>query len=127
MESEYSLRPRMEHYACVVDLLGRFGSVRQAYDFVRGIPARPNSDVWAALLGAATLHGDVEVADAAAREVFQLSREGRPGAYMAFSNTLAAAGKWDGVRDVREMMRRRGVLKDAACSWVGSDNPPLVD
>ncbi|CAN6289332.1 unnamed protein product [Urochloa humidicola] len=127
MEREYSLRPRMEHYACMVDLLGRFGSVRQAYDFVRGIPARPNSDVWAALLGAATLHGDVEVADVAAREVFELSRAGRPGAYMAFSNTLAAAGKWDGVQDVREMMRRRGVLKDAACSWIGSDNPPQVD
>ncbi|CAN6319868.1 unnamed protein product [Urochloa humidicola] len=127
MESEYSLRPRMEHYACMVDLLGRFGSVRRAYDFVRGIPARPNSDVWAALLGAATLHGDVEVADVAAREVFEISRAGRPGAYMAFSNTLAAAGKWDGVHDVREMMKRRGVLKDAAYSWIGSDNPPLVD
>ncbi|OEL26206.1 Pentatricopeptide repeat-containing protein [Dichanthelium oligosanthes] len=127
MESEYSLRPRMEHYACMVDLLGRFGSVRQAYDFVRGIPARPNSDVWAALLGAATLHGDVDMADIAAGEVFELSRSGRPGAYMAFSNTLAAAGKWDGVHDVREMMRRRGVPKDAACSWVGSDNTPHVD
>ncbi|WVZ57056.1 hypothetical protein U9M48_007496 [Paspalum notatum var. saurae] len=116
MEADYSLRPRMEHYACMVDLLGRFGSVRQAYDFVRGIPARPNSDVWAALLGAATLHGDVDMADVAAREVFELSRAGRSGAYMAFSNTLAAAGKWDGVHDVREMMRRRGVLKDAAYS-----------
>ncbi|XP_062215518.1 pentatricopeptide repeat-containing protein At1g28690, mitochondrial [Phragmites australis] len=127
MESEYSLRPRMEHYACMVDLLGRFGSVRQAYDFIRGIPARPNSDVWAALLGAATLHGDGDLADVAAREVFELSRAGRPGAYMAFSNTLAAAGKWDGVHDVRETMKRRGVLKDAACSWVGSENSPPVD
>ncbi|KAL6593994.1 hypothetical protein ACP70R_048895 [Stipagrostis hirtigluma subsp. patula] len=124
MESEYALRPRMEHYACMVDLLGRFGSVRQAYDFIRGMPATPNSDVWAALLGAATLHGDVDMADVAAREVFELSRAGRPGAYMAFSNTLAAAGKWDGVHDVREMMKQRGVLKDAACSWVGSENSP---
>ncbi|KAF8720929.1 hypothetical protein HU200_023332 [Digitaria exilis] len=127
MESDYSLRPRMEHYACMVDLLGRFGSVRQAYNFIKGMPASPNSDVWAALLGAATLHGDVEVADVAAREVFELSRAGRPGAYMAFSNTLAAAGKWEGVHDVREMMKRRGVLKDAAWSWVGSDNSPLVE
>lgn len=127
MESEYSLKPRMEHYACMVDLLGRFGSVRQAYDFVRGIPARPNSDVWAALLGAATLHDDVDIANIAAKEVFELSRGGRPGAYMAFSNTLAAAGKWDGVHDVREMMKRRGVLKDAACSWVGSDNSSPAD
>ena len=34
MESEYLLWPWMEHYACMVDLLGRFGSMRQAYDFV---------------------------------------------------------------------------------------------
>lgn len=124
MEREHALRPRMEHYACMVDLLGRFGSVRRAHDFIRGMPARPSSDVWAALLGAATLHGDVETAGLAAREVFELSRAAgrqRPGAYMAMSNTLAAAGKWDGVRQVREMMRRRGVLKDAACSWVGSE------
>ena len=127
MESEYLLQPRMEHCACMVDLLGRFGSVRQAYDFVRGIPVRPNSDVWTALLGAATLHGDMDMANIASREVFELSRKGRPGAYMAFSNTLAAAGKWEGVHDVREMMKQRGVLKDTACSWVGSENPPLVD
>uniref|UniRef100_A0A0E0KE54 Pentacotripeptide-repeat region of PRORP domain-containing protein n=1 Tax=Oryza punctata TaxID=4537 RepID=A0A0E0KE54_ORYPU len=123
MEREHALKPRMEHYACMVDLLGRFGSVRRAHDFIRGMPARPSSDVWAALLGAATLHGDVEMADLASREVFELSRAGRqrPGAYMAMSNTLAATGKWDGVHQVREMMRRRGVLKDAACSWIGSD------
>ncbi|KAF7087831.1 hypothetical protein CFC21_090988 [Triticum aestivum] len=127
MERDCSLKPRMEHYACMVDLLGRFGSVRQAYDFVRGIPTRPNSDVWAALLGAATLHGDVDIANVASREVFELSRAGRPGAYMAFSNTLAAAGKWDSVHQVREMMKQRGVLKDAACSWVGSDNCPPVN
>uniref|UniRef100_A0ACD5YFB2 Uncharacterized protein n=1 Tax=Avena sativa TaxID=4498 RepID=A0ACD5YFB2_AVESA len=127
MEREYSLKPRMEHYACMVDLLGRFGSVRQAYDFVRGIPARPNSDVWAALLGAATLHDDVDIANVAAKEVFELSRDSRPGAYMAFSNTLAAAGKWDGVHDVRVLMKRRGVLKDAACSWVGSENSTPAD
>lgn len=127
MESEYLLQPRMEHYACMVDLLGRFGGVRQAYDFLRGMPVRPNSDVWAALLGAATLHGDMDICKVASREVFELSRKGRPGAYMAFSNTLAAAGEWDGVHDVREMMKQRGVLKDTACSWVGSENPPLVD
>ncbi|KAF0911973.1 hypothetical protein E2562_012784 [Oryza meyeriana var. granulata] len=128
MEREHALKPRMEHYACMVDLLGRFGSVRRAHDFIRGMPARPNSDVWAALLGAATLHGDVEMANLAAREVFELSRAGRqrPGAYMAISNTLAAAGIWDGVHQVREMMKRRGVLKDAACSWVGSENSASV-
>jgi pentatricopeptide repeat protein len=127
MEREYALQPRMEHYATMVDLLGRFGSVRQAYDFIRGMQATPNTDVWAALLGAATLHGDFHIANVAAKEVFELSRAGRPGAYMAFSNTLAMAGKWDGVHYVREMMKQRGVLKDAAYSWAGSKNLPTTN
>ena len=88
---------------------------------------RPNSDVWAALLGAATLHGDMDMANIASREVFELSRKGRPGAYMAFSYTLAAAEKWDDMHDVREMMKQQGMLKDTACSWVGSENPLLID
>ena len=71
--------------------MGRFGSMRQAYDFVRGIPVRPNSDVWATLLRAATPHGDMDMANIASREVFELSRKGRPGAYMAFSNTLCGS------------------------------------
>ncbi|XP_020095554.1 pentatricopeptide repeat-containing protein At1g28690, mitochondrial [Ananas comosus] len=122
MEREYSLKPRMEHYACMVDLLGRTGSLNEAYGFIKGIPEKPNSDVWGALLGAARLHGDVEMANIAAKEVFELSRDGRPGAYMAFSNTLAEAGKWEGVNKVRELMKDRGVAKNTGRSWVGTDN-----
>lgn len=121
MERDYSLKPRMEHYACVVYLLGRMGSLQEAYNFIKRIPEKPNSDVWAALLASSRLHGDVKLADIAANEVFKLSRDGRPGAYLALSNTLAAAGKWEDVCEVRELMRERGVSKDAGCSWVGRD------
>ncbi|XXG70328.1 hypothetical protein AAC387_Pa06g3112 [Persea americana] len=121
MEKDYSLKPRMEHYACMVDLLGRAGSLHQALEFIRQMPEKPNSDVWGALLGACRLHEDVELADFAANEIFKLSNEGRPGAYVALSNTFAAAGNWDGVREVRELMKQRGVSKDAGCSWVGTD------
>ncbi|OAY82083.1 Pentatricopeptide repeat-containing protein, mitochondrial [Ananas comosus] len=62
--------------------------LNEAYGFIKGIPEKPNSDVWGALLGAARLHGDVEMANIAAKEVFEST-------YMAFSNTLAEAGKWE--------------------------------
>lgn len=121
MEKEYSLKPRMEHYACMVDLLGRSGSLQQALEFIRKMPEKPDSDVWGALLGACRLHEDMELADFAANEIFKLSKDGRPGAYVALSNTFAAAGKWDGVCEVRELMKKRGVAKDAGCSWVGTE------
>lgn len=121
MKRDYFVKPRMEHYACMVDLLGRAGDLNQAMKFVMDMPEKPNSDVWAALLSSSRLHGDVEMADFAAKELFKLNNETRPGAYVALSNTLAAAGRWDNVSEVRELMKTRGILKGTGFSWIGSD------
>lgn len=121
MEKDYSLKPKMEHYACMVDLLGRAGSLQQAWELIMAMPETPNSDVWAALLSSCTLHGDVEMASKAAHELFKLNANSRPGAYVALSNTLAAAGKWDSVSELRERMKARGISKDTGYSWVGTD------
>lgn len=122
MERDYSMKPKMEHYACMVDLFGRAGSLKQAWEFVIGMPEKPNSDVWATLLSSCRLHGDVEVASIAANELFKLNANDRPGAYVALSNTLAAAGKWDGVSELREIMKAKGISKHTGCSWVESDS-----
>ncbi|GAY34692.1 hypothetical protein CUMW_012780 [Citrus unshiu] len=122
MERDYSMKPKMEHYACMVDLLGRAGSLEQALKFALEMPEKPNSDVWAALLSSCRLHDDVEMANIAANEIFKLNANDRPGAYVALSNTLAAAGKWDSVTELREKMNLRGVLKDTGCSWVGTES-----
>lgn len=121
MNRDYSMKPKMEHYACMVDLLGRAGSLNQALMFVMDMPEKPNSDVWAALLSSCRLHGDVEIANIAANELFKLGSDGRPGAYVALSNTLAAAERWDNVSEIREVMKARGISKDTGFSWVGAD------
>ncbi|KAL7603292.1 hypothetical protein Lser_V15G16346 [Lactuca serriola] len=120
MEKDYLLKPHMEHYACMVDLLGRAGRVNQAFQFVMGMPKKPNSDVWAALLSSCRLHGDVEMASIAANELFKLSSDSRPGAYVALSNTLADVGRWDSVSDIREVMKMRNIIKDSGSSWIGT-------
>ncbi|KAL2244389.1 pentatricopeptide repeat-containing protein At1g28690, mitochondrial [Sesamum indicum] len=121
MDRDYSMKPRMEHYACMVDLLGRAGSLNQALEFVMQMPEKPNSDVWAALLSSCRLHGDVELAKIAADELFKISNESRPGAYVALSNTLAEAGRWDSVSQLRELMKVRGISKGTGFTWVGTD------
>ncbi|KAE8659676.1 Pentatricopeptide repeat-containing protein [Hibiscus syriacus] len=121
MERDYSIKPKMEHYACMVDLLGRAGRLDLAWELVMGMTQKPSSDVWAALLSSCRLYGDVQMASLAANELCKLNAESRPGAFVALSNTLAAAGKWDGVSELREMMKVRGMSKDTACSWVGND------
>ncbi|KAJ0453739.1 putative tetratricopeptide-like helical domain superfamily [Helianthus annuus] len=122
MEKDYTMKPHMEHYACMVDLLGRAGRLNQALRFVTSMPEKPNSDVWAALLSSCRLHGDVEMASIAANELFKLSSNSRPGAYVALSNALADAGRWDRVIDVRELMKTRDVSKETGSSWIGTDD-----
>lgn len=121
MSKDYSMAPKMEHYACMVDLLGRAGSLNQALEFVMDMPEKPNSDVWAALLSSCRLHGDVEVAKIAANELMKLDCVSRPGAYVALSNTLAAAERWDSVSEIREVMKARGISKGTGFSWIGVD------
>ncbi|KAM3360520.1 pentatricopeptide repeat-containing protein, mitochondrial [Capsicum galapagoense] len=121
MERDYSMKPRMEHYACMVDIFGRSGSLNQALEFVINMTERPDSDVWAALLSSCRLHGDVELANLAANELFKLNNSSRPGAYVALSNALADAGRWDGVSELREIMKIRGISKGTGFSWVGTD------
>ncbi|CAN4114871.1 unnamed protein product [Withania somnifera] len=121
MERDYCMKPRMEHYSCMFDLLGRSGSLNQALEFVINMNDRPDSDVWAALLSSCRLHGDVELANLAANELFKLSSGSRAGAYVALSNALADAGRWDGVSELREIMKIRGIAKGTGFSWVGSD------
>jgi len=61
------------------------------------------------------------MADIAAKQVFELTDNERPGAYMTHSNTFAAVGKWDGVNEVRKLMKESGDSKDAGRSWVGTE------
>lgn len=63
MKHVYGLEPRVEHYGCVVDLLGRAGLLTEADELINSMPIEPNAAVWGALLGACKKHGNVELAE----------------------------------------------------------------
>ncbi|VYS47444.1 unnamed protein product [Arabidopsis thaliana] len=121
MQRDYSMKPKMEHYACIVDLMGRAGDLNKAFEFARAMPERPDSDIWAALLSSCNLHGNVELASIAASELFKLNADKRPGAYLALSNVYASNDKWDNVSKIREVMKRRRISKTIGRSWTSED------
>ncbi|XP_062229672.1 pentatricopeptide repeat-containing protein At5g44230 [Phragmites australis] len=116
MKDRYGILPSADHYACMVDLLGRAGLVNEALDLVKSMTLEPHGGVWGALLGACRIHGNTEVAKVAAEHLFKLEPEGI-GNYVLLSNTLASAGEWDEVSKVRKLMRNRRLKKDPAVSW----------
>ncbi|KAJ6693386.1 hypothetical protein OIU85_004183 [Salix viminalis] len=69
---DYGIEPRHQHYACVVDLLGRAGHLDRAYNFVMNMPIEPGVSVWGALLSACKIHRHVTLGEYAAERLFSL-------------------------------------------------------
>ncbi|XP_037446304.1 pentatricopeptide repeat-containing protein At1g05750, chloroplastic-like [Triticum dicoccoides] len=120
MREEHGIKARMEHYGCVVDLLGRAGRLDEAMSVVATMPMRPNEVVLGALLAGCRIHGDVDMAE----QLMQYLLEQDPGGdsnYVLLSNIYAAVGKWDGAGKVRGLMKARGVKKRPGRSAVEID------
>ncbi|RVW75971.1 Pentatricopeptide repeat-containing protein [Vitis vinifera] len=73
--TKLSVRPEMKHYACMVDMLGRAGFLNEAFRLIKKIPSRPSDEVWGALLLACRIHGNTELGEIAANNLFQLEPE----------------------------------------------------
>ncbi|CAD6203924.1 unnamed protein product [Miscanthus lutarioriparius] len=110
MQTVYGIVPIAKHYACMVDMLGRAGQLDKAFEFIQGMPIKPDSAVWGALLGACRIHGNVEMGKVASQNLFELDPK-NVGYYVLMSNMYAKIGKWDGVDAVRSLVRRQNLQK----------------
>jgi pentatricopeptide repeat protein len=110
MTSRYRITPGVEHYTCMVDLLGRAGSISEAYDFIMAMPIEPNERVWGALLGACRIHSNMDIGLLAADSLFRLVPK-QSGYYVLLSNIYARAGRWADVNSVRSVMASKGIKK----------------
>ncbi|XP_006445309.2 pentatricopeptide repeat-containing protein At3g14730 [Citrus clementina] len=117
MESRYGVVPTIEHYTCVIDMLGRAGQLNEAYELALAMPNEANPVVWRTLLAASRLHGNTDLAEIAAQRVFQLE-PGHCGNYVLMSNIYVAGGKYEEVLDIRHTMRQQNVRKNPGCSWI---------
>eukprot|EP01018_Ginkgo_biloba_P001220 Gb_33294 [translate_table: standard] len=117
MSQYYHITPAMEHYGCIVDLLGRAGRLDEAYDLINEMPIKPDATVWGCLLGACRIHHNVELGKCVAEKLFELDPK-NPAPYVLLSNIYAAVGKWDGIEKVRKMMKDRMVKTKPGCSWI---------
>ncbi|KAK3042817.1 hypothetical protein RJ639_001090 [Escallonia herrerae] len=117
MINDYSIVPSPDHYACMVDVLGRSGKLKAAYELIKSMPVEPHTGAWGALLGACNLHGDIELGKEIADRLFELEPL-NAGNYVALSNIYAAADRWVDVSSVRSKMSERGVRKVLGCSRI---------
>ncbi|KAI3472274.1 hypothetical protein Pfo_029762 [Paulownia fortunei] len=117
MQPRYGVTPAIEHYACVIDMLGRAGQLEEAFGLMSNMSIEPNQVVWRAFLAACRLHGYADLAEVAAQRVLELEPE-HCGNYVLMSNIYGAAGRYEEVAELRHTMRQQDVKKSPGCSWV---------
>ncbi|GKA25867.1 pentatricopeptide repeat-containing protein [Tanacetum coccineum] len=117
MLSKYGLHPQLEHYSCMVDILGRSGQVDKALNLINDMPIDADDVIWRTLLGICKLQKNVEVAEKAASSLLLLVPQDSS-AYVLLANIYADAGMWEEMKKIRKNMRHIGLKKEPGCSWI---------
>jgi pentatricopeptide repeat protein len=112
MQQQYRIEPNVKHYGCMVDMLGRAGLLREAFEFIDTMKVEPNSVIWRTILGACRVHGEIELAEHANRQLLK-ARSDDSGDYVLLSNIYASAGEWLESEKMRKLMDDSGVNKEA--------------
>ncbi|KAJ8625470.1 hypothetical protein MRB53_034000 [Persea americana] len=121
MEEKYGVSRSVEHYTCIVDMLGRTGKLAEAMKIIEAMPQEPNASIWGVLLGSCWSHGDMKFAEIVAERMMVLE----PCTYLPYSvlvRIYAIRGRWESVTRVRRLMKERGVKRVTGCSWIGIKN-----
>ncbi|KAK7280104.1 hypothetical protein RJT34_25166 [Clitoria ternatea] len=121
MPGDFGIAPGLEHYAAVADLLGRAGRLEEAYDFIFNMGVKPTGSVWSTLLAACRAHKNVELAEKVVDKILLLD-PGNMGAYVLMSNIYSASQRWKDAAKLRIHMRKTGLRKTPACSWIEVGN-----
>ena len=120
MKNTYGIEPAIEHYGCMVDLYGRAGRLQKAYEFVCQMPISPNEIIWRTLLGACSIHGNVELGELVKARLAEMDPN-NSGDHVLLSNIYAVAGKWKDVANVRKSMTEQRIKKTPGWSNIEID------
>ncbi|KAK6915364.1 Pentatricopeptide repeat [Dillenia turbinata] len=117
MINDFGLVPKVEHYGCMVDLLGRAGLLDEAYETIKGMPVKPNAIVWGALVAACKIHKNPNLGELAAKELLKIDPQ-NCGYNVLMSNIYAAANRWSEVAGVRKTMKDTRMKKEPGLSSI---------
>lgn len=113
----WGIGPKLEHYGCLIDLLGRAGQLDKALSIIDSMPMKQNAELWGSLLLACQIHHNVALAEVVVERLKELKAD-ECGVYVLMSNIYADVGKWEGVGRVRKVMREQNLKKNSGKSVI---------
>ncbi|XVF79779.1 hypothetical protein PTKIN_Ptkin15bG0016900 [Pterospermum kingtungense] len=122
--AEFGLTPKIEHYGCMVDLLGKAGCVDEAEKLIGSMPYEANGIILTSLLFAYWSLNNVKGAENVLNKLIDIEPINN-GSYVMLRNLYAAKKRWEDVEEIRRLMRRNGAKKEAGCSVIEVDSRVL--
>ncbi|RAL40887.1 unnamed protein product [Cuscuta campestris] len=117
MKQLYGIEPKLEHYCCMVDLLGRCGKLLEAEQLIRRMVWKADVVIWGSLLRSCQSQGNIQIAERVVKEILRLDPNNH-GVYVGLSNMYAECGRWDDVLRIREEMKQGSLKKTSGWSYV---------
>ncbi|KAK1407393.1 hypothetical protein QVD17_39008 [Tagetes erecta] len=117
MQTIHGVMPKLEHYACLIDMLGRARRFDDAMLLINEMPEEPDARIWSSLLSSCRVHGNMELGKKVADKLLQLDPN-KAENYVLSSNLFASFSKWDDVRIMRQRMKKLKLKKEVGCSWI---------
>lgn len=119
MVTNYGWMLNVDHFSCIVDLLGRTGYLEEAEKVINGGHFGPHSNICWSLFSACAAHGNLTLGRKIAGLLLEREHD-NPSIYVLLSNIYAAADQWEEAANFRDMMRTNGTMKQPGCSWIRS-------
>lgn len=110
LEALYGVTPKIEHYACMVDLLGRAGHLEEAEILIKRMPMPPNEVVLGSLIGSCSVHGKLQLGERLLQEMVQMDPHNTE-YHVLLSNMYALGGNQDRANLMRQLLKDRGMRK----------------
>ncbi|KAL0320412.1 UNVERIFIED_CONTAM: Pentatricopeptide repeat-containing protein [Sesamum radiatum] len=117
MRQEFDIVPKMDHYFCMVDLLGRAGLLDEAYKLISTMPYEPDAHLWNALLAACRIHKNIELGEEVSHKIQTLG-PASTGNFVLLFNLYTTAQRWDDAANLRIQQKELGFKKKPGCSWI---------
>ncbi|RZC56788.1 hypothetical protein C5167_015638 [Papaver somniferum] len=122
---KYRLVPGMEHYTCIIRLLGRAGLLDEAEKYMKSTPVQWDVVAWRTLLSACHAHQNISLGKRIA-DILRGLDSNDVATYILLCNMYAKAKRWDEVANIKKLLRGRGIKKEPGVSWIQVKNKTHV-
>ncbi|XP_030543081.1 pentatricopeptide repeat-containing protein At3g22690-like [Rhodamnia argentea] len=117
MKNEYRIAPGIQHYGCMVDLLGRSGHLKEALELIHSMPVEADIVIWSSFMRACETHQNVELAEYAHKRLIEINPT-NDAAHVLLSKIYVRAGRWDDASLIRTKLHELGIRKHPGCSMI---------